>query len=81
MNTARLAADNTLLRAALKRIAEQLEPQEWDISTDGPGTAESMIRRLPSIRQFALDMAEDTEKRPGFKEYVYSRIVDAAATT
>jgi hypothetical protein len=71
MNTALLAADNTLLREALKRIAAQLEPGSWDTTSDAPINYEAYMARLPHLRQFALDMAEDVNKRPGFKEYVY----------
>jgi hypothetical protein len=74
------AYEHTMMRHALLRIAEQLEPKSWDASTDGQATDTIIFGRLPHIAKFALDMAKDVNSRPGFKEYVYARIADAAAT-
>jgi hypothetical protein len=78
MNETQLAFENTMMRKALERIAEQLTEGSWDAEIDSLASAELVLRRIPHIRQFALDMAKDVNSRPGFKEYVYGRISESA---
>jgi hypothetical protein len=80
MNETQLAYENTMMRKALERIAEQLDVCSWDAATDGLSTPATIMSRMPHIAKFAADMAKDVNSRPGFKEYVYSRIADDAAT-
>jgi hypothetical protein len=71
-----MSKDEVRLREALKRIAIELELGEhWNVCIDTmyEVTPEIMLTRLPSIRQFALDMAEGG-KRPGFDELIKDKL-------
>jgi hypothetical protein len=77
MSITELASENTLMRHALLRISDQLKPNSWDATEDGPVTSETYLARLPHIAKFAADMAKDVNSRPGFKQYVYEKLTHA----